>query len=307
MKYLSLVLTLLLVIDQGYAQSKAISNRPPWIVGVPPSWSVGDLPRIDLQGNILQVRFTQDLDPEKAQKKAEEEIAAYLLSRSGVVVSSQEILKSIHEGSSSYSQGRLREQSTTSKRYNRTIELNGKVYGRYSLVDKYTQYKGGRYYFAGLFLVAEQDMTLASIPPITYGIDRGAWRSLIIPGWAQLYTGRTGAGIGYMAVQAGLIASTIYLHNRADYSLQRMNEARGIKTKQTYKKDYDQMITYRNISAGVCMAWYALNVLDAFTSKRGKLYYTVAYGQTSFSVAPIPTIDPVEGHMGLGLACSINF
>lgn len=294
------------IIETTEAQSRETSSRPPWIAGEAPSWNIGELPRIDLQGNILRVEFTQDVNPETAEKKAEQAIAQYLLKRAGVYLTSEDNLTLNHDSETISKGNRSRENSKVKEQYQSKVVVNGKVYGRYSLIDKYTQYKSGRYYFAGLFLVAEQDKTLAYIPPITYGMDRGAWRSLIIPGWAQLYTGRSGAGIGFMAVQAGLIASTIYLHSRADYSLQRMKEAMGINTKQIYKKDYDQMITYRNVSTGACIAWYAFNVLDAFTSKRGKLYYTVAFGQSSFSLAPIPTVDPVGGYMGLGLACSIK-
>lgn len=302
-----IVLVSCCTVVSALAQSRSTVSRPPWIAGEAPSWNVGELPKIDLQGNILRVEFTQDANPETAEKKAEQAIAHYLLKRAGVYLTSEDNLALNHDSETVSTGRRSKERSVVKEQYKTQVTVNGKVYGRYSLIDKYTQYKGGRYYFAGLFLVAENDMTLTSIPPITYGMDRGAWRSLIFPGWAQLYTGRTGAGIGFMAVQAGFVASTIYLHSRADYSLQRMNESIGIKAKQAYKKEYDEMTTYRNISAGLCVAWYAFNVLDAFTSKQGKLYYTVAYGQSSFSFAPTPMIVPTSGNMGFGLACSINF
>lgn len=289
------------------AQSKATSNRPPWISGEVPSWTVGELPHVDLEGNILRVEFTQDADPETAEKKAEQAVAHYILKKAGVYLSSDEDLTLIHENETRHKGNKTKDYGSVREQYKSQVKVNGKVYGRYTLIDKYTQYKGGRYYFAGLFLVAEQDMTLAALPPITYSMDRGAWRSMVIPGWAQLYTGRTMAGIGYMTVQAGLIASSIYFHNRADYSLLRMNEAHGIRTKQIYKKDHDEMLLYRNISIGACAAWYALNVIDAFTSKRGKLYYTVAYGQSTLAIAPTPMIAPESGALGFGLACNINF
>lgn len=306
-RYLLVIFLITMGANVVMAQSRKTVSRPPWIAGEAPSWTVGELPRIDLQGNMLRVEFAQDANPEMAEKKAEEAVARYLLKRAGVDISAEDVLTLSHDSEIITRGSKSKMSAVVKEQYKSQVIVNGTVYGRYSLLDRYTQYKGGRYYFAGLFLVAEQGMSLASVPPITYGVDRGAWRSLLIPGWAQLYTGRTGAGIGYMAVQAGLIASTIYLHSRADYSWQRMNESRGIQTKQIYKKDYDQMIAYRNISAGVCVAWYALNAVDAFTSKRGKLYYTVAYGQAQLALAPTPIVSPASGELGFGLACNIKF
>ena len=108
-----------------------------------------------------------------------------------------------------------------------------------------------------------------------------------------------------MAVQAGLIGSTIYFNNLASYYKKRQGEAFSINAKQDYKKRYDQTNMLRNISAGVCAAWYVLNVVDAFTSQRGRLYYTTSYRDTRFSLAP--TIVPDVETPVLGLACTIKF
>lgn len=197
--------------------------------------------------------------------------------------------------------------STVNERYTSEVNVNGKAFGRYCLLDKYVQYKGGRYYFAGLYLIAEKNMTLASVPPITYDMDRGAWRSLIIPGWAQFYQGRTGAGIAFLGTEAALIGTTVFFQTKVNHNLQLINGATSIEVKQAYKQRYDQMSLYRNISAGACVAWYAFNAIDAFTSKKGKLYYTTAYGSRTFSFAPTPITLPTEDGVGIGLTCNVKF
>ena len=110
---------------------------------------------------------------------------------------------------------------------------------------------------------------------------------MIIPGWSQMYTGRTTMGITFLTVEAGLIGGAFYTNYLADYYKKRQNEAYSISIKKDYKKKYDQMVSYRNIAAGAAAAWYVWNVIDAFTQKRGKLYYTRAYGQSQISVVPV--------------------
>lgn len=276
-------------------------------MGEAPSWTVGTLPHIDLKGNILRVVFTQDPNPETAEKKGESEIAAYLLSRAGVTLDSRDVMNLDHHSQTVSNGRRSKSNSVVTERYTSEVKVNGKTFGRYCLLDKYVQYKGGRYYFAGLYLVADKDMSLASVPPITYGMDRGAWRSLIVPGWAQFYQGRTGAGIAFLATEAALVGTTVFFQNKVNINRQRINEATSIDVKQAYKQRYDTMSLYRNIAAGASIAWYAFNAVDAFTSKKGKLYYTVAYGDGYWSFSPSPVIIPETGDMGLGLSFSFNF
>lgn len=285
----------------------AQSSRPPWIMGEPPSWSAGQLPRIDLQGNVLRVVFTQDANPDTAQQKADNEIASYLIRRAGAHISSTDEISTVHESSTTSKGSRVKTTSSVNERYTNKIVVKGETFGRYCLLDKYVEYKNGRYYFGGLYLVAEKNMSLASVPPITYAMDRGAWRSCVMPGWAQFYTGRTGAGIVFLGTEAALVGTTIFFQNKVNINAQRINAASSIDVKEAYKQRYDNMVLYRNISAAASAAWYAYNVVDAFTSKKGKLQYTVAYGQNQFSLAPSPVLVPETGDMGMALALNIKF
>ena len=299
------LLTAVTILAAG--QSRNVSSRPPWVMGEAPSWTVGELPVIDLQGNYLKVQFTQDADPEVAESKGEDMIVSYLVSKTGVSISSAKDLKVVEDSRSTSNNGRIRSQSNLTRKAGKTVIANGKTFGRYCLLDKYVQYKGGRYYFAGLYLVAEKDMSLASVPPITYGMDRGAWRSLIVPGWGQFYQGRTGAGIAFLATEAALVGTTVFFQSKVNINAQRINEATSIDIKQAYKERYDSARMWRNISAGASIAWYAYNAIDAFTSKKGRLYYTVAYGNGYLSLAPAPVMIPETGDAGFGIACNITF
>lgn len=309
MKRFILQLTLLLAFPffTAYGQSHAVSSRPPWIMGEAPSWTVGELPKIDLQGNYLKVVFSQDVDPEIAESKGEQSIATYLLSKAGVHLQSQKEITVIEDTKTTSKNGNVRSQSNLSRRAAKQVTANGKTFGRYCLLDKYVQYKSGRYYFAGLYLVADKDMSLASVPPITYGMDRGAWRSLVLPGWGQFYQGRTGAGVAFLATEAALVGTTAFFQSKVSINAQRINEATSIDVKKAYKQRYDSMLMWRNIAAGASVAWYAYNAIDAFTSKKGKLYYTVAYGNGLLSFAPSPVIIPETGDAGLGISLCYSF
>ena len=256
---------------------------------------------------MMRVAFTQNVTPESAEKDGEAQIISYLLSRAGVTISNTDTYIIEEENTSTSKNGRIKSSGKSYDKSSSKIVVNGKTFGRYCLLDKYVQYKGGRYYFAGLYLVAEKDMSLASVPPITYGMDRGAWRSLIVPGWGQFYQGRTGAGIAFLATEAALVGTTVFFQSKVNINAQRINEATSIDIKQAYKERYDSARMWRNISAGASIAWYAYNAIDAFTSKKGRLYYTVAYGNGYLSLAPAPVMIPETGDAGFGIACNITF
>lgn len=276
-------------------------------MGEVPSWTVGELPQLDLRGNYLRVVFTNDVNSDIAEDKGDEMIATYLIRRAGVSQSLSSNNISDEETTTVATNRSSKSTSHTTKRYNKKVTVDGKTYGRYCLLDKYVQFKGGRYYFAGLYLIAENDMSLAYVPPITYGMDLGAWRSLIVPGWAQFYQGRTGAGIAFLGLEAGLIGTAAFFQNKVSVNRTAFNNAQSVDVKQVYKQRYDQAVLFRNIAAGASIAWYAYNAIDAFTSKKGKLYYTVAYGQGYLSFSPAPMAVPGTGELGFGLACNFSF
>jgi len=274
---------------QCFSQSRSKANQPPWVIGSPSSWQVGELPHINLQGNLLKVYFSEGSTREAARTNAEKQLVQNITTQSGAVIARKDKFQDTY----------------TESRNEKNITINGKTIARYTALDEYYEYANGMWHSAVLYLLAENDNTLAYVPPITYGIDRGAWRSIIIPGWSQLYTGRTGAGITFLVGQAGLIGGTLYINHLADYYKKRQNEAYSFNVKQDYKKRYDQTITYRNVALGASAAWYLWNVIDAFSSKRGKLYYTRAYGNSQFSVIPIATDE--NKLPTLGITCNFNF
>lgn len=279
------------------AQSRVKSNRPPWLEGKPSSYVVGRLPDIVLEGNILDMSQGRGKSKEKARLSAINDFVKNFVSSKQVTINDHTELNT-----HSYEE---KKKDILVEDYKESITIDGKTVARYKIIDEYYEYAAGEWHYAGLFLVAKEGMTLAEVPPITYGVDHGAWRSFLLPGWAQFYQRRTVAGIGYLTVQAGVIGTSIYLNNLSSYYKKRQNEAFSINVKQDYKKRYDKTVMLRNISVGICAAWYVLNIVDAFTSQRGRLYYTTSYRDTRFSVAP--TIMPDLEAPRLGLACTINF
>lgn len=284
-----------------FAQHRGSSNRPPWLTGKPSAWMAGELPNIQVPGNYLDLGKGSSKAREGARKEAIQAFVQNLITKVSANISIIETRRETVQRQ--LVEDELHERIDVNSQ--QSVTIDGKTVARYALIDEYYEYASGRWYCALLFLVASEGMSLANVPPITYGVDHGAWRSLLLPGWAQLFQRRTAAGIGYMAVQAGLIGSTIYLNNLASYYRKRQNEAFNINVKQDYKKRFDQTNMMRNISAGMCAAWYVLNVVDSFTSQRGKLYYTTSYRSTQFAFAP--TVVGLETTPTFGLSCSLHF
>ena len=286
---------------QCLAQNRSKANQPPWVIGKPSAWQAGELPQIDLQGNLLKISFSEGKTKEAARVSAEKQFVQNINNEAGTTISRNDNIQGVFTE-------RINDRKAhydNNIRYEQNVTINGKTFARYAVLDEYYEYANGAWHSAILYLLAENNMSLANVPPITYDIDRGAWRSLIIPGWSQMYTGRTTMGITFLTVEAGLIGGAFYTNYLADYYKKRQNEAYSISIKKDYKKKYDQMVSYRNIAAGAAAAWYVWNVIDAFTQKRGKLYYTRAYGQSQISVVPV-ALD--ENKLPtLGFTCNINF
>lgn len=285
------------------SQSKQETNLPPWITGNIPSWKQGELPPFHVGFNRMVVIFSEDKLPEVAAQKAERQLVSSIAKKKGVNISTTEQINTTDSRVTILKDNKVRESGTAETKYTSNIIIDGKSFAKFSLLDKHIQYKSGIYYFAALYLVADEGYELVNMPPVTYSMDKGAWRSLIIPGWAQFYTGQTGKGLAMIIGEAGFIGATIYTHGRMNYHKNRMYEANSIEIKQFYKKQYDNFYLYRNIAGGAALGWYLFNVIDAFTSKKGKLKYNITYHEISLSPA---YIQDFHGNV-MAINCSIKF
>ncbi len=267
-------------------------------VGKPP-WIKGNLPK-NISGNlILKETFDSSLD--NALKKAKENLIASVLESKGVKISSTEILNS----NSNYKINNGISQSSASSNYVSTIKIEGGAVIQFTKIDHYYEYKNGIYHLWVLYLAAEDGKSLGRVPFLAYKIEKGAWRSFFIPGWSQLYQGRTGKGLFFIAGEAALIGTGVYFNNQYKNNNNHFLEAASAKIKQEYRDRANRKRTYSYIAFGAAGALYIYNIIDALTSKKGKVSYD--YKNSRFAFYPTMQYNYATNSANLMATVSIKF
>ena len=125
---------------------------------------------------------------------------------------------------------------------------------------------------------------------------RGLWRSLIIPGWGQMYKGSTAKGLGILGGEAVLAAGIIVSENLRSSYIKKMIEQP--QHQQTYNNRADNWCNIRNVCIGAAAALYVYNLVDALVANGRKRAVTQKRVYLS--------LQPVAGDCnGIGLA--VNF
>ncbi len=258
---------LLFFFGQGFSQSSFYGKLP---------WVKGDYPQ-HIQERIVKIE-TFDSNLEDASKKAKDKLVASILAEKGVNVSSTEILTSKSRTSIKNSL----EEGSASSAYISTIKIKGEAFIKFTNIDEYYEYKNGMYHLWVLYLVAEDGKPLGKIPSLAYKVDKGAWRSFLFPGWAQLYQGRTGKGLFFIASEVTLIGAGVYFNNQYKNNNQHFLEATSAKIKQEYRDRANKKRTYSYVAFGTAGAMYIYNIIDALTSKKGKVSYDYSASRFTF-------------------------
>lgn len=125
---------------------------------------------------------------------------------------------------------------------------------------------------------------------------RGLWRSLIIPGWGQMYKGSTAKGLSILGGEAVLAAGIIVSENLRSSYIKKMIEQP--QHQQTYNNRADNWCNIRNVCIGAAAALYVYNLVDALVANGRKRAVTQKRVYLS--------LQPVAGDCnGIGLA--VNF
>lgn len=165
--------------------------------------------------------------------------------------------------------------------------------------DEYWEYisfpDGSRLYRCYSLYALAQTTETARLDEISftrkYG-GRGFARSLIIPGWGQMYKGSTVKGISILGGEALLVGGIIVAENmRASYQ----NKWKQQKNKN-YLTKMDNCETARNVCIGVAAALYVYNLIDALVANGRKR--TVVGKKGSILLAP--SVD--KDHAGMALS-----
>lgn len=189
--------------------------------------------------------------------------------------------------------------------YSLQVESEGQpIFINYMKVDEYWEvaYEKGhrRLKLYTLYAVAKKGVT-----PIfdevkfsnKYGID-GFARSMIVPGWGQIYKGSSAKG-GIILGGEVLLAGGIILSEsmRASYTKKMREQPEHIKH---YNTKADNWENARNICIGGAIALYVYNLIDVITTNGAKKT-TVKKQRNHFSLNPTLSEDQ------FGMSLSFNF
>lgn len=173
-------------------------------------------------------------------------------------------------------------------------------------VAEYWEYRNGRYYYTVAF--AKSDLGTAPlfdnvVVTRNYGA-RGLWRSMIIPGWGQIYKGSTLKGCSILGATAlCAVGITVAENQRADY-VKKIKHTHDSSLIKSYRTKRDHWATGRNVCIGACAALYVYNLIDALVAPGAERLVVHNYGRDGgrYAVFPVAGIDG-----SLSLSASLTF
>jgi hypothetical protein len=285
------IFTTLCLLVQSLLPAFAQSGRLPWVDGeFPPQSPEFDYHVARGEGQSLRA----------ARSDAFNSFLIDLGNLAGVTVTSSTLseIKSdlrYQNGGMDYREG---ESSTTTWRIDREgFKVSFLKVGEYS--EQVRAGTGTVWHVWELYEVSSQRSFDPYIPEYTdrYGTD-AFWRSMLIPGWGQLYKGtKTKGGFiigGEIALVGGLVATESI---RASY-MKKIAETHNADHIRTYARKADTMENARNLCIAGAAALYLYNLIDAVASPGNRHLIT---RNKHFAVYP------VAGEAGAGIGLAVNF
>lgn len=102
-----------------------------------------------------------------------------------------------------------------------------------------------------------------------YGFD-ALWRSVLVPGYGQIYKGSTAKGVSILGGEVALISGIILTENTRSSYRRKAKETYDVSKIRSYTDKADNYETARNICIGGAVALYIYNVIDAVASNGRK-------------------------------------
>jgi hypothetical protein len=244
-----------------FAQSKGRSHpdKLPWVNGAfPPGKGAFEYRIARGEGTTLA----------EARSDALNVLLIDLGNKAGITVNSKtigEVRSSLNYTSHSEDYQESTTHVTTYK-----IDREG-FHASFAKVSEYYEMVNGRYHLWELYEVSSGGDFKVIIPEYTthYGFS-AAWRSVLIPGWGQMYKGSMAKGIAIVAGEAVFIGGIITCEMlRADYTA-KINETHDVRKKQLYADNANNYEMGRNICIGAAAALYVYNLIDAVAAKGRK-------------------------------------
>lgn len=235
--------------------SQAYSQRPPWMRG--------DMPNRSNVSYYFKVTLGEGRTRTEARNNALLELVGELSRNQGVMIKGQDILENLSQSHGSVYDESTRQQS----RYRfETEEFNA----CFDVADEY--YEGNACWM--LFEVAynPEKVWFDKLEFTTDYKGAALWRSMVVPGWGQMYKRSMGKGITILSLQVATIAGICVCDN---LSKSYRNKALSEWNNSVRENYNDRSASYRNVRNGCIIAAgavYVYNLVDAIAAKGAKRY-----------------------------------
>lgn len=273
---------------------KSTSPRPKWLSHMP-------APTNNTFRYELHTAVSPTLDGART-KVLDQTVSASGLKNGVVVMSESSSDRTLNQH---WVNGKLSE--TYDVRNNNKTDIKGSSQTLYiEKVAEYWERRGGEYYYTAAYAKSELDR-----PPLfdnvsatrNYGA-RGLWRSMIVPGWGQIYKGSTAKGCAILGATALCAVGIVVTDNqRADY-VKKINQTHNSSLIKSYRTKRDHWTTGRNICIGATAALYVYNLIDALAAPGAERLAVRNYGRRGGQYSFFPTID-ADG--SVAMSSSITF
>lgn len=269
---------------QTFAQQRADSNVPAWMNGdMPPkSNQTYEFRKVTGEGRSLA----------EARHDATMTILGDLMREKGVTVSSTQREKIlVNNNESNYSE-------TTLHDYDYTFEFESHKFS-FKAVDDYWEQQGGSYHCTMLYEVAvnPDQVHYESVEYTTNYGTSAVLRSLIVPGWGQMYKRQTVKGIIILGSTIAGAAGIVVSQNQYTSYRNKANKEVDTELRNSYQNKSTSWGNIRNGFIVGTAAVYAYNIIDVLVSKGAK-----RYKKRDMAIAPFVSMDD-----SYGVSLAINF
>lgn len=257
-----------------------------------PAWMRGDMPAKTNQSYDFRTMTGQGGTLTDARRDATMALLNELMQAQGVTVSGTEKVKMLSQSVD----GKYSDSSLFDSEYN--IEYGNHRYA-FKAVDEYWELVGGIYHCYILFEVAcnAAQVSFETVEYTTnYGVSAGL-RSIIVPGWGQMYKRQTVKGVAILsAAVIGATGIVISDNQRASYR-NKAEIATNVELRNSYQNKSNSWGNVRNGFIVGTAAVYVYNLVDAFASKGAK-----RYKKRNMAVVPF-----VGANDSFGMSIALNF
>ena len=248
-KWLWILVCLIAVYGRAYSQ------RPPWMHG--------DMPKQSNTSYYFKVTQGEGRTQTEARNNALLELVGELSRSQGVIIKGQDILQNLSENRNGVYNETTRQQSLY------RFETEG-FNTCFDVADEY--YEGNSCWL--LFEVAHNPARIR-FDKVEFTTDyKGSalWRSMIVPGWGQMYKRSMGKGIAILSTQVATIAGICVCDNLSKNYYNKAITEQNNSVREIYN---DKSASYRNVRNGCILAAgavYIYNLVDAIAAKGAKRY-----------------------------------